>query len=514
MLNNGGDRVIATLGNPIYVSGYGLFLWLFGAYWYLKESGLWARRFAGMVSVLGFFGIFFGGTRGTLLAVVAVCVVLCVALLVQKHSIRARQIGAVVLVLICLFGVSLALFRTTSFVRSIPAVGRLASTSVHEALNSPRFMAWEVAVESFREYPVFGWGPNNFYYAFNQYYRPEFLRSGYGETWFDNAHNIVVNTLATQGVFGITVYVALFALFVSLLGIRFVRATTGRESVQWVLLLAFLVGHFVHNVFVFENPTSYLYFFFFLAFVVYLLGQPDVVLPTRLSRMSVNGGVCIGVTLVGLLAVFATNINPARANMSTLDLIREVNRGGDPILLFDTATAYPTPHIDDLRNDFGRTALAYAQAAGGTNKQKAISVLERAIDEAIQNTVVHPLDVRTFLLLAELYTKREALVMDGTSLPRSLVMLERAHELSPGRQQVIFALASLYQIAGDNERAIELYTQARNLDPVVTEGWWRLAYAYAYSGRSDEALSVVQEAEGKGIDLGEYKSFIEKETQK
>ena len=69
LLNRSGNRSAATLGNPIYVGGYGLFLAFLG--WILAVHGedkrVW-RVAAGVMGALGVVGIFLSGTRGTALA--------------------------------------------------------------------------------------------------------------------------------------------------------------------------------------------------------------------------------------------------------------------------------------------------------------------------------------------------------------------------------------------------------------------------------------------------------------
>src|SRR5690606_23008886 len=104
---------------------------------------------------------------------------------------KLKQI--VFLSFVALFAIFVVLFinRKTDFVANIPAVGRLLNTDVSS--TNTRVMAWGVAFEAWQEKPVFGWGPNNFYYAFNKYYKPQFLEYGFGETWFDNAHSVIMN---------------------------------------------------------------------------------------------------------------------------------------------------------------------------------------------------------------------------------------------------------------------------------------------------------------------------------
>jgi hypothetical protein len=59
LLNQSGDRVASTLGNPIYVGGYGLFLSCVGWLLAMKEETKMWRIFAMVTGGLGFLGIFF-----------------------------------------------------------------------------------------------------------------------------------------------------------------------------------------------------------------------------------------------------------------------------------------------------------------------------------------------------------------------------------------------------------------------------------------------------------------------
>jgi hypothetical protein len=74
LLNRGGERVSATLGNSIYFSGYGIFLLSIGYLLAIKErvkqNNPWFW-FAITGTMLGLWGIFGGGTRGALLGLLA-----------------------------------------------------------------------------------------------------------------------------------------------------------------------------------------------------------------------------------------------------------------------------------------------------------------------------------------------------------------------------------------------------------------------------------------------------------
>jgi O-antigen ligase len=321
LLNQGSDRVASTLGNAIYVGGYGLFLFFVSMLLASREKRFWLKLLYGGFSVLALFGLFFSGTRGSVLGILAgLSTVLIAYSFLLKSNPPLRRVAFYLIAFIVLLSGSLFIFRHNPIIANLPAVGRLLSTSLTNGSSDTRKIAWKIGIEGWQERPIFGWGPNNFFYAFNQFYNPRSLEFGYGETWFDNAHNIIINTLTVQGIFGLLTYLAIFVLAILTLW-------QSKDREQRLHLIAwgtgFLVAHLVQNITVFENPTSYLYFVFWLA-LVNRLGSPLFLAVTTAPGVSPAkdrsvGPLAIGsILLVGAALIFVFNIQPARANKKTL----------------------------------------------------------------------------------------------------------------------------------------------------------------------------------------------------
>lgn len=508
LLNRGNDRIRSTLGNAIYVGGYGLFLAFLGylLYWQekIRNHTVWAYIGLGG-TLLGLIGIFLSGTRGALLGLLfgIAVLLLCYALL-WKDSKKIRQsmvlifVGGVVLMGVLFF------FRQTSFVRSIPAVGRLLNTAVLNDSAGTRVMAWSIAIEAWREKPVFGWGPNNYYFAFNQFYRPSFLTHGWGETWFDNAHNAIVNTLAVQGLVGLIIYLGLFGTGIIVLWRAYKQ---GRIDVHVASIgIAFLAAHLVQTAFVFENPTSYLYFFFFLAFVN---AQTTNVISQSEDKKKIGKQASIGLSIlvaaVVLLFIYVTNGNVAKANKKTLQAIRTIQI--DPrqaIVLYNEAAAYQSPHIDDIRNDFARQVFQelpqLAQQQG--QYEVAKELFEFVYVELEKNLSFHPFDVRVHFQRAQLAELGSELTGKPELLVEAERLLEEALKISPRRQQFEFTLAPIKASLGKKEEAVALLKQSIDAEPRVDEAWWRLALLYEDIDQHDAAIQTIEEAKAKGIVFG------------
>ncbi len=521
LLGQGSSRTASTLGNPIYVGGYGLFLTFVAFLLAIREKNNVWRAVEIVLGLLAFLAIFWSGTRGSLLGFVAgaaVAVLGYIVVLKEHKKIRWSLIGIAILGVVAiglLYG-----FRKTEFVTNLPAVGRTVNTSLADVQASPRWIAWTIAIQSWKDMPIFGWGPNNFFYAFNDHYNPRSLDFGYGETWFDNAHNIIVNTLAVQGTFGILTYLAVFVIGVLSLilawrkfGLNFHIAVVGS---------AFLVAHLVGNITVFENPTSYLYFMFWLAFLNSVANPREqknaevedktkkVVAKSAAPDRKIGAGAISGVGVVVMIFVFVFNIQPARANMMTLDAIRYLSQ--DVILAvpaMKTALEFNSPHIDDIRADIGRTA---AQTLGAAyqklGKDRSNEILQIAYDNLKKNLILHPLDIRNQLTLAQLAQLGAVINQNINFILDAEKFLDDAQVKSPRRQQVAYALAGVKMQLGKNAEAFKILEQTITDNPRVAESYWRLAYAYKVLGNQVKAVEVLNLANKNGVVFGEQDQGI------
>lgn len=500
LLNQGSNRVISTLGNPIYYGGYAVFLLFTAVLLFWKEEARAWRIIALGEAGAAFFGIFFSGTRGSFLGLAAGIGVVVFSYLLSLRGAehrRVRSILAGLIVLGVVTGGTAWAFRATPLVKQIPLVGDIVNVSISAGSASTRIMAWQIALKAWQDKPIFGWGPNNFYHAFNQYYRPEFLEHGYGETWFDNAHNIIINTLAVQGVVGVVVYLGLFFVAIGALWQAYQRGVVDAHILS--IASGFLVAHLVQNVFVFENPTSYLFFFFFLAFVN-AMSQGEVPLASAQKTRRISGGVATMVGLVILLLIYSTNVNSSRANTATLEVIRALGQGRPALELYTQALAIPSPHIDDIRNDLARAvSQVIPQYEEAKRTREAVELFDLAYDGLEKNQQLHPFDVRVYMQQSQLAQQGAALKKDTDLLTKAEVLLEQALQLSPKRQQIQFLLAAMKTRVGKYTEAVSLLQSAIQNDPKVDESWWRLALLYREVGQKDKAKELIGEAEKQGV---------------
>lgn len=505
LLNHRSGRVSATLGNSIYYSGYGLFLMFIGYLLAVRENN---DRQAGKMNpwfcyavvagALGFLGIFLGGTRGAMLGLMFGLGILALSYLVTiKDHNNTRKLIAGLMVAGVIIGSLFFVYRKNDFVKNIPGVGRLVNASLFEGTGATRLMAWGIAVDAWQEKPIFGWGPNNYYYAFNKYYNPKFLEHGLGETWFDNAHSVVMNTLAVQGTVGILTYFGMLGTAVFMLWYRWKKGKVDLHIVG--IGTAFIGANFVAKALVFDDPTSYLYFFFFLALIHSEITNSNLQTKDYKSK-NISTRLSVIVVLVVLLLIYSTNINAARANQSTLNVIRKINLGQNVGDLYNEAKEIPTPHIDDIRNDVSRIAGSNIDKLVKNNQtEEAMSLYNSSYSDLKKNLELHPMDIRLHIQLFQICSLGAQLKQDASLLFEAESYLEQALVFSPKRQQLQYILSGLKFQLGKNDEAIKLLQDSIDNDPKIDEGWLRLAFVYQQLGDLDQAKEILQEAIDSGV---------------
>ena len=125
------------------------------------------------------------------------------------------------------------------------------------------------------------------------------------------------------------------------------------------------------------------------------------------------------------------------------------------------------------------------------NKDLAKNITNICYEELQKNAILHPLDIRNYISLAQIAQLKAYLDNNGQYMAEANMYLEKALQYSPKRQQVIYSLAMLKYQMGQPEVAIKLLEGAMSDNPLVGESYWRLAYLYKLSGNTKKAEEVI-----------------------
>ncbi len=481
-LGQGSVRLDASLGNAAYLAVYMLFHFFIATYLFFvarsrKIANYQILQWAyGILAVLFAFVLFETATRGTILGLIGgiLLALTLYTIFAQKENKKSRIVSGSIIVVIILAGIvfwqnrpdhftknNLPLNSLATFIQKNGVLNRLASISWSDTSNQARQYIWPMAVKGAMERPLFGWGQENFNYIFNANYEPKMWNQ---EQWFDRAHSVFLDWFVASGFVGLIAYLALYILFIT--AVWRSTITIAEKSV----LTGLIVGYAVHNVFVFDNITSYVMFFIMLAFAHALnVGTPIKFLGTKEVGVDATEYIVAPIIIAVLVAtIYFVNIRPIQANTSLIVALRACGDGKPDSTLFENVFALN----QYVANQEAREQLIScvgqiftSQEIPGPTKQVFSQLVIREIQAQIATT---PKDARIYVLAGSMLNSLG-------DIQQAQGYLETAHKISPRKQNVMFELATDYINTGKPDDAITLLKQAYEYDPTYSEA--QVAYA-------------------------------------
>lgn len=219
-----------------------------------------------LLTAFNLFILFKTGTRGAFVGlVVGLCVMAGYLMFKEKHKI-IKYCSLGIFTAVVLGVVLLGVFKNSTWVQSSPQLSRYAALisfdvkTVTKKLGEDRTMIWGMTLKGVQDKPLFGWGQDNYGYVFAKYYDPGMHAR---EHWFDRSHNVFLDWMIATGIVGFLSYLAFFVIAAWLLFSKKTRLTV----IERATMLGLLAAYFVHNLFVFDNLSSYVLFFLILAYI-------------------------------------------------------------------------------------------------------------------------------------------------------------------------------------------------------------------------------------------------------
>ncbi len=477
VINQGGVRVDATLGNATYLAVYmlfHLFITALAAFkWGLRSRML--QLWYGAAFFVQAVILYFTATRGTILGlIVGIFVTGLVLVFFSKGNAALKKYGAAVLIGVVLLIGGFLLIKDTSFVRENETLGRLASISLSE--GATRFTVWGMAFQGFLERPIFGWGQENFNYVFNQYYEPSLYAQ---EPWFDRAHNVVLDWLIAGGLIGFLLYLSVYAVTFWYL----VRPQSTFPLIERALIAGLIVAHAIHNLFVFDNLISYLFFLTIIAYVAYQAHDVPATTEQRPSLALPQHAFIVGAPIIIILlciVVYFVNVPGIATATGLIDAIRP--QPGGAVENFENFKALSEKTTGLGRQEVREQLIQFAlQVLRSDSPDQAFKqqVVEYAIEEFKDEIANNPEDARLRLFLGSLY--RQIGLGD-----QALAELTKALKLSPQKLTTYLELGVLYHDASDISASQEWFRKALELEPRYDLA--RSFYAVTAIESGDDAL--------------------------
>ncbi|MFA6254805.1 MAG: O-antigen ligase family protein [Patescibacteria group bacterium] len=438
------------------------------------------------------FIIFFNTqTRGAVVGFVAGIAFLAFAtLFLKKIDKKIRLFSLILLLLILVSPLALFFAKDTPFVQNIGTLKRLANISMTNITTQSRLLTWQASWKGWTESPksfLVGFGPENYYYAFNKNFPVPIYKDAGSQIWFDRAHNIIFDVGVTTGIIGLIVYLSILFFASWSLFKDYQKSKVFSSS---FLLIALIIAYFIQNFFVFDTLNTEIPFYLLLAFVVYLssIRNQESEKPAEGQVKDPNYIYLVIIIIALLFGVLGINIRTLRANGYLYQgLVSKAITGQFSDAAFElikksineavVGKFEARQQLADYVNNFAKSKDA--------SLAKAQTMINYASDELNKSVKEEPLNVRHYLYLATFYNATTK--FNTTNPQKVLELMETGTKLSPTRPQAYYEAGQAYLYLGKFDLADEYFKKGLKLAPLVLEDNLSLLSIYIVSKNYESA---------------------------
>ncbi len=508
-----GSQEYGTIGNTAYVSGYLIFNLYFIILLFFRannKSARWLYLIPFLIMIIEFWKM---KTSGAIIGL-GVSFLLLFLLLGLSHINKKVRRGSLIAflasiaILVFIFSQSQAAWFQNSFLRNL---------TTQKATFQTRLISWQAAAHDFKNHPIFGNGFGNYATTFDKYFDSKFYDYATTDTYFDRAHNNLIEITSTTGVVGLLTYLSIFIAALYYLWREFKQnggRTGGQDAgglnnLEIVIIVALLSAYFIQNLAIFDSFSTFLGLMAILGFVYWLnFRRHYQIVPDEPENalLTIKKDKTEALVLIGLLIaayIFANHYNFKTLKMfkGTIDAYIEVASGR----LVEGVQKYSevlegAPMERDSRVTLINLVASNPNLLSSINSQAAEEILEYTIDLARRNVAYNPYDSMMQMQLANvLDTAARYYYNDLEKLNRysgeAMQSIEYSIEATPNRATVYFVKSQMQLSRGETEEAIATLEEGIALNPNYYEGHCRLAQLFfitaqdgVYDARIDNAL--------------------------
>jgi O-antigen ligase len=426
--------------------------------------------------------LYYTATRGAILGLIGgISLSTLIIVFTEREN---KRLAASVLALFVIFIIGFYSFRKADFIQKSPVLNRFANISLNDPTQA-RAIIWPIAIESFIEHPVLGWGQDNFIYAFTKYYRPELIRH---EAWFDRTHNTYLDWLVAGGVLGFLAYMSLYIFAIWTV----IRSKIFHHKEKAIILGLFFAYGFL-NLFIFDNLVSYMLFVLLLAFADFGGRETQEVHKHKIEE--VEAGLLAVMAGLFVLVALLINYKPYEQNITLAQGIGSMRTNLNTGLTEMTSSLHYSEmgQIEASEQLLQITDVVLAAPNVPITDKNAFA--NKVFDELKFVSDKNPFDARTKIAMA-------SFLVDVGQPEEALKYIEQAKVLSPKKQPIYYAYAQAYFVMADKDKNTEYLKEglsalkyAYDLSPGFNDPAYMYARGLIITKHYKEALEVIAKME-------------------
>jgi len=501
----------STIGNTAYVSGYAIFNIYFALILYFrrrdeekKKHGDWLISALYLAAAFVMLLVFSAtNTRGAYVGMGISFLLFFALYAFYSQSKKVKIYSSITFALMAIMVALIFMFPASKLVSGTPILRTASQISSKQVTFQTRLISWKAALKDLPHHILFGTGYGNFAITFDKYFDPSFYTYTSSETYFDRAHNNLVDITSTGGLISLLAYLSILAAVFYYL---FKGKREGKISInEFILLVCLLVAYFIQNLAVFDSLPTYICLMLTLGYVYWLTnGSKEEDLNSGQGLNNKELMVLIVAGLVFLSIIYQYNIKVYQMLNGTINGQVKFAQGdvAAGVEEYKKALSLDTPLDRDSRASLINAINSRQNELSNLDKNQAKEIVDYVITLAEANVKLNPADSMMQMQLAQTLNTAAFVNQDNQSKfsfysGRALEAIDKSIAASPGRVTIYFSKAQMYITGNDKDKAIETLKYAAGLNEKYPESVCYLAKVAIYFKED----AVGYEALDKCLDL-------------
>ena len=463
----------SDIGNVAYVAAIMIFNFFFIGYLWTQTKNLGWRIWYALAMIFVLIGFWQADISGAQAGLVIGLLIFGILSVVLNKNKKVKLVGwSVIAAGVLILGILWLISFNSNF--GATRIGHIFSDfSTKNVTLNTRLLSWKAGYQDFGNHPFFGTGYGNYAATFDKYFDPHFYDYSPGETYFDRAHNNLVDITSTTGALGLLTYLSIFAA----IGYYLIRAY--RKNKLSLFNFAWLTGlvaaYFVQNLAVFDALVTYICLFAAIGLIHFLtaiepgqINEPPKV-NQKLSMEKEFALFVIFLLFFGTL-IYKYNVRGFKMFSQVITGYNLVAHGqlADGLVAYKAALADATPFNRDSRSSLVNLVASNPTALNSLSATERNDVLDYVIGLAQANVAYNSHDSLMELQLAQIANvAARANYQDLDKLNHysaiALEAIDTSIESSPGRVTSYFIKADINLTRGEKDEAINDFKTAIGL---------------------------------------------------
>lgn len=495
----------STIGNTAYVSGYAIFNLYFALILFFRKRGeeksqpqdwLISALYLAAAFII-FLVLRVTHTRGAYVGLGVSFLLFFILSALYSQNKKVKIYSFLSLAAVAAMVALVFLFPQSGLVKNSSILSTVTQISFKATTFQTRLISWKTAVKDFPNYPILGSGYGNFAVTFDKYFDPKFYSYTPTETYFDRAHNNLVDIASTGGLLSLLTYLFIFIAA----GCYLVKGKKQNKiSVnEFILLICLFVAYFIQNLAVFDSLVTYIPLMLSLGYIYWLTNREEEVEFEKNSALTNKElGFLAIAGLISLFVIYQYNIKPLMMLDGTIKGQMKFAQGDleAGVEEYKKALSYETGLDRDSRATLINTVNSRQNDLLSIDKEEAKAIADYVISLAEANVKLNPLDGMMQMQLAQALNTVALINTDNMSKfyfysDRALKAIDESIKTSPGRVTIYFSKAQMHIARNDKDQAIETLKYAFGLNEKYAEAACYLAKVAIYYKEENEGFRAL-----------------------